>query len=253
MKEQYDKFFSKLFLLTIDHPWCVFVILLIITVLAGFQLPKTRVVTDLRSLLPYDEVYINDEQIRNTFNIRDFIIIGIKNEKNIFNAESFKYIKGLIDKIELLEGVIKVRSLLSEDNIRNTPDTSLNISPFLKRIDSKSISESEEQIRNFEAVQGIYVSNDFTMTAILVEIDDDADKSSLYFQIKRILEKYPPENAEQIYISGMPVFEGVLGDYMLRDLMVMIPIVSIVVIVFMFFTYRSFLLVAISSVMIFVV
>lgn len=253
MKRQFEKFFMKLFSFIIDHPWGVFAVLLISTILAGSQLPKIKIVTDIKSLLPYDEVYINDERIRNTFNIKDFIIIGVKNEHSIFNVKSFEYIKALIDKIELLDDVFKVRSLLSEDNIRSTPDTSLSISPFLKSIDSKSIKDSEKQIRNFEALQGIYVSNDFTMTAVLVEIDDDADKSSLYFQIKGILEESPPGNGDEIYISGMPVFEGVLGNYMLQDLMIMIPIVSIVVIIFIFFTYRSFLLVAISSIMIFVV
>ena len=253
MKRFIDAFFARLFSLIIDHPWWVIAILLVITLLAGSQLPKIKIETDLKSILPYDEVYVNDERIRDTFTIKDFIIIGVKKDKKLFNDRTFEYIKKLVSKIELLDGVYKIRSLFSEDNIRNTPDGILNISPFVKEVDSESIKDSMEQVKNFESVQGIFVSKDFTLTAILVEIEDGADKSSIYFEIKKMLDKDPPQNGEEIYLSGMPVFEGVLGDYILQDLMVMVPIVSLIVILFLFFTYRSFLLVGLSMVMVIVV
>ena len=253
MKRFIDAFFARLFSLIIDHPWWVIAILLVITLLAGSQLPKIKIETDLKSILPYDEVYVNDERIRDTFTIKDFIIIGVKKDKKLFNDRTFEYIKKLVSKIELLDGVYKIRSLFSEDNIRNTPDGILNISPFVKEVDSESIKDSMEQVKDFEAVQGIFVSKDFTLTAILVEIEDGADKSSIYFEIKKMLDKDPPQNGEEIYLSGMPVFEGVLGDYILQDLMVMVPIVSLIVILFLFFTYRSFLLVGLSMVMVIVV
>ncbi len=253
MKRFIDAFFARLFSLIIDHPWWVIAILLVITLLAGSQLPKIKIETDLKSILPYDEVYVNDERIRDTFTIKDFIIIGVKKDKKLFNDRTFEYIKKLVSKIELLDGVYKIRSLFSEDNIRNTPDGILNISPFVKEVDSESIKDSMEQVKDFEAVQGIFVSKDFTLTAILIEIEDGADKSSIYFEIKKMLDKDPPQNGEEIYLSGMPVFEGVLGDYILQDLMVMVPVVSLIVILFLFFTYRSFLLVGLSMVMVIVV
>ena len=253
MKKLFDYFFTSFFSLIIDHPWWVVAILLVITFLAGLQLPKVKIVTDLKSILPYDEVYTNDERIRDTFTIKDFIIIGVKKDQRLFNTRTFEYMRDLIGKIELLDGVYKIRSLFSEDNISNTPEKSLDISPFVKHIDAESMNDSMEQIRDFEAVQGIFVSKDFTLTTVLVEIEDTADKSKIYFKIKKILNNDPPQNGEQIYLSGMPVFEGVLGDYILQDLMVMIPIVSLIVIVFLFFTYKSLLLVGLSLIMIIVV
>ena len=253
MKNLFDEFFIRLFSWIINHPWVVISLLLIITISAGLQLPKIKIVTDLKSLLPRDEIYENDERIRDTFNIKDLVIIGVQNKKSAFNTDTFEYIKALIDKIELLNGVYKVRSLFSEDNISNTPEKSLIIAPFVKKVDSKSVEYSMEQIRDFEAVQGILVSKDFTLATILVELEDDAEKSRVYFDIKKIIVEEPPENEDKIYISGMPVFEGVLGDYMLQDFIVMIPIASIIIIVFLYLTYRSFLLVGISLIMIFVV
>ena len=234
MKRLIDDFFVRLFSLIIDHPWWTFVPLFIISILMGSQLPKITLLTDLKSLLPYDEVYINDERIKDTFTIKEFIIIGVRKDDDLFNTKTFEYLKELTNKIELIEGVFKVRSLFSEDNIRSTPEKSLDISPFVKNTDSDSIKDSVEQIRDFEAVQGIFASKDFTITTILVEIEDTANKSRIYFDIKKILDKDPPLNGEQIYLSGMPAFEGVLGDYILQDLMVMIPIVSIVIIVFLY-------------------
>ena len=253
MKKFFDEFFIRIFSWIINNPWVVISLLLIITISAGLQLPKMKIVTDLKSLLPRDEIYKNDERIRDAFNIKDLVIIGVKNKKSVFNTDTFEYIKALIDKIELLNGVYKVRSLFSEDNISNTPEESLIIAPFVKKIDPKSVENSMKQIKNFEAVQGILVSKDFTLATILVELEDDAAKSRIYFEIKKTIVEEPPENEDKIYISGMPVFEGVLGDYMLQDFLVMIPIVSIIIIVFLYLTYRSFLLVGVSLIMIFVV
>ena len=161
MKRFIDVFFARLFSLIIDHPWWVIAILLVITLLAGSQMPKIKIETDLKSILPYDEVYVNDERIRDTFTIKDFIIIGVKKDKKLFNARTFEYIKKLVSKIELLDGVYKIRSLFSEDNIRNTPDGILNISPFVKEVDSESIKGSMEQVKDFEAVQGIFCFEGF--------------------------------------------------------------------------------------------
>lgn len=82
MKNLFDGFFIRLFSWIINHPWLVISLLLIITILAGFQLPKVEIVTDLKSFLPRDEVYENDERIRDTFNIKDLLVIGIKNTKH---------------------------------------------------------------------------------------------------------------------------------------------------------------------------
>lgn len=221
----------------------------VITVFAGWQLPELRIVTDLRSNLPYDEVYLSDERIRDEYNINDFVVVGVRKEEELFNVKTFEYLRMFVGKIELLDGVSKVRSLFSEDNIRSTPEGILDISPFVKEINTESLRYSASQVKNFEVIQGILVSKDFTFTAILVEIESTADKSDIYFGIKKMLNDTPPQNGEQVYLSGMPVFEGVLGDYIFRDLKVMIPVVSLIVILFLFFTYRSLLLVGVSVIM----
>ena len=253
MNKSSNDFITRLFALIIDHPWWVLLPILLITILAVLQLPKIKFLTDLKSILPYDEVYLNDKRIKETFDIREFMIIGVKNDENLFNPTTFEYLRKLIDKIEILEGVFKVRSLFSEDNIKNISEDSLDISPFIKGIDVKLLKDSVEQVKNFEVIQGILVSDDLTLTTILVELEEDADKSRLYFKIKNIFKATPPPHEEKIYLSGMPVFQGVLGSALSQDLLVMIPIASIVIIIFLYFTYRSILLVGISLIVVFLV
>jgi predicted RND superfamily exporter protein len=198
-------------------------------------------------------VYLNDKRIKATFDIREFMIIGVKNDTNLFNPTTFKYLKGLINKIELIDGVFKVRSLFSEDNIKSISEDSLDISPFIKGIDAELLKDSVEQLRNFDAVQGILVSNDFTLTTILVELEEDADKNRIYFETKEIFKASPPPHEEEIHLSGMPVFQGVLGSALSQDLLVMIPMASIVITIFLYFTYRSILLVGVSLIVVFLV
>ena len=248
-----DALAMRFFSLVIDHPWWVIALLVVSTAAAGLQLPKMRILTDLRSLLPLDQVYRDDEQIRDTFGVKDYIIIGIQTSPTVFTPSTFAYVRKLLDEIEAIEGVIRVRSLFSEDNIGAGTDGSLRIAPFMAGTDPRSVQQAREQVEQFAAVQGLFVSQDMTLTTLLLEIQEDARKSELYFEIADILDKMPPPDATRLYISGMPVFEGVLGDYMLEDFVFMIPIVAVIVIVFLFFTYRSLLLVGLSFIMIFLV
>ena len=243
----------RLFAFIIDHPRWVLALLLVATVVAGLQLPKLKLVTDLKSLLPHDSIYENDERIRDTFLIKNTIIVGLVSERDVFTVTAFTYLKNLIAAIEPLDGVFTIRSLFSEDNISATPERFLDISPFLKRLDAQSIEQAKQHIRNFSAVREIFVAEDFSAVTFLVELEDSADKSGIYFAIKNILAAAPPPPGSKIVISGMPVCEGVLGNYMLDDFILMIPIVAAIIIVLLYCTYRSVLLVVLSFIMIFVV
>ena len=244
MKRSFEDCPRRLFCAILDHPWRVILALAALTLLAGSQLPKMRVLTDFRSHVPMDKVFKDHQRIRATFDIKDILLVGITREQGVLDPGTLKYARDLADDLGRIHGVHKVRSLFSEDNIRDTPD-GLDISPFLKGLDAASVKALKEEIRDFPATQDFLVSKDRTCTAILVELEDNADKNRICAEAKRLIKERPPGDSERIYLSGLPVFETVLGHYILRDLLVMIPIASGVIVLFLFLAYRSFLFAAI--------
>ena len=243
-----DAFFAAV----IDHPWLVLAAVAVVTLLAASQLPRTRVVTDLRSLIPRDDVYLDDAEVRKTFGLRDYVVVGVVREEGVFHEETLRHARRLAEEVAGVEGVLKVRSLFTEDNIRDT-SAGLRIEPFLHEINAASVEAARQAVLAFPAAQGILVSQDATCTAILVEIEDDASKSAVSFAIQDVLRRVPSPGGTEVHISGLPVFEGVLGDYVLRDFIVMVPITMAVVALVLFAACRSVLLVAVSLVEVIVV
>jgi predicted RND superfamily exporter protein len=209
--------------------------------------PGTRIVTDLRSFIPRDEVHRDDRSVRKTFGIRDYVIVGVVREEGVFNVPTLRYVKALGEDFGRLEGVHKVRSLFTEDDIRSTP-SGLRILPFLRTVAPESVAEARSAVRSFPAVQGTLVSPDLTCATLLVEIEDGADKRDVVVGLRRAADRHSPPAGLSVHLSGLPVFEGVLGDYVLRDLLVMVPIVAVVVVCLLWLAYRSPVLVAVSVV-----
>jgi len=237
------RFFARI----IAHPYRVVGAFAVLTVLAAWQLPRVRMDTDLRAYLPHDETYLDDHRIRETYDVRDTLIAAIVREPTALDVPTLRYARAVAARIEELDGVHRVSSLLSEDNIENTPE-GLEIAPFIEEVTEASVAALRRKIAGFPAIHGIFVSQDGTCIALIVEVQGDADRGRIYHEIERISEEEESPEGTQVYLAGMPVCEGVLGEYMMRDLAVMMPAVIVVVVLLLFAAYRSWLLIVVALV-----
>ena len=237
----------------IAHPYRVMGVFAVLTLLAGSQLPRLRMQTDLRQLLPRDSVYTSDQQIRQTFRIHDSIFVALVREPTILDVASLQYVRDISRRIALVDGVFRVRSVFTEDGIENTAG-GIESTPLIKDVDAASVQRLKEKLDDFPALSGILVSKDQSCLALIVEVTDDSDKARLTHEMERVTTRdLPPPDGLHVYLAGMPVNEGFLGDYIMRDLMLMLPIVFLMVMVTLYLSYRSFLLVAVAVVEVLVV
>jgi len=154
-----DAFFAAV----IEHPWLVLAAFALVTLLAASQLPRTRVVTDLRSLIPRDDVYLDDAKVRRAFGLKDYVVIGVVREEGVFHEETLRHVRRLAEEVAGVEGVLKVRSLFSEDNIRDT-SAGLRIEPFLDEINAASVEAARQAVVLALAALGIrqvYIQDSF--------------------------------------------------------------------------------------------
>ena len=81
---------------SIKHPWLIVFFVLLMTVGFVLQFPKVRFDNDPENMLSEDEyVRVFHNQVKNTYNLYDFVIVGIVNEKHpdgIFNVNTLKRI-----------------------------------------------------------------------------------------------------------------------------------------------------------------
>lgn len=138
--------------------------------------------------------------------------------------------------------IIKVTSLANMDNIISENDQ-LDVSPIYELAPQTpgEIKRIREKVLSNDLFSNIFVSGDERFTSIIIEIgipDDQTDERyRLYQQVKDILKNQIP--GEQIhYVAGFPVVAGALGEVMQQDTRRLFPLVLIIVIACLFFTFR---------------
>ena len=63
---------------SINHPWIVIALVVVITVFFAFQLPKIKIDTDPENMLEANEpVRVFDHEVKEEFGIYDFIAVGV--------------------------------------------------------------------------------------------------------------------------------------------------------------------------------
>ncbi len=237
----------------ISHPYWVMGVFAVITLLAASQLPRIRLQTDLRELLPRDKTYVDDERIRETFNIHDSIFVALVQEPTVINVPAMEFMQKLVRRIEGLDGVYRVRSVFNQDDIEKTSAGIAN-TRLIRNVDAQSVERLKERLRNFKALIGVLVSKDQSCLAMIVDVKSSTNMSVLVHAIQDAAEHGPARPpGVKVYLAGMPVNEGVLGDYVMRDLNLMLPVVFLVVMITLYLSYRSFTLVGVALVEVLVV
>ena len=236
----------------IGHPWTATLTLVLVTAALAAGLRHVRIAADLKLLIPRDEVYLRDEAVRDAFGIRDQVIVGIVRDDGVFHPDTLAYAKSLAGFIADIDGVVRVRSLFSEDNIRGE-GSRVDIAPFLDAVTADAAEAAARAVAEFPGVQGVLVSADQTCLALLAEIEDGADKPGVCRDIQHAIDNGAAPGGTEVHISGMPVFEGVLGDYIMRDVLLMFPLVTAMIALCLYAAYRSGLLVVLTVVEILVV
>lgn len=79
---------------SIRFPWIIIGLAVIMIIGFGTQFPKVRFDTDPENMLAKDEpIRVFNNQIKAKFNLYDFVIVGIVNDKNpdgIFNVKTLE-------------------------------------------------------------------------------------------------------------------------------------------------------------------
>ncbi len=241
-----------LFRRIVRHPWSALILLALVTVLLGAQLPKTRMETNIEEMLPKGmDAYINKKRLEKLFNAADMVVIGILNERDpngIYNPHTLALVDELTRWLRTRKefrtiGLSDLLSLSTIKDIRGTNE-GMEVERFMPSPprDAAGIARLKQRLADNGIYMGTIVSRDGKGTLIVVR--PDPSYVGRYHEIHALLKRKLAEIAarggpERLLVTGRPIIEGVFGIYMPRDMQHMQPLILGLLVLLLALSFRN--------------
>jgi len=228
----------------IDNPYWVLGIIAAITVFFAFQIPRitmdSRVEVMLRHDHPSVKVFIENEE---SFEPYADVIVGMLHT-DIYNPASLGKLHAVAQEIQQIKGIKKVTYILNAKNIQGS-ESGLDVAPFFKDGSVPStpseVAQLKARVASWDIFSGSLVTRDGRGAAMSIVLDSTIETVHIipiYFTIADILKKH--EGPEKFFISGTKVLEALQSHYMIKDLIFLPPLVTVVLLISLFFFFRNF-------------
>ena len=235
------------------HPWLIITIVAVITVFFGLQLPKAELDNNNLRFVPHDDPALKTSQwIDSMFGSSFFILIGLERQYGtVFEPEFLNLIRDYNNAIQDIPIVKSVTSLINSDYItsdNNGVDDAIVVEKLVNSDFSGTPQEIEElkrRLLSWDMYEKALYSDDFTATQILIPLTISSDEASSkivtehILQIRDIAHKIFDDSAT-VYVTGMPVIVTTVNEAMNTDLKLLIPVVTLVVLLILFFSFHGF-------------
>ena len=232
---------------SVDHPRTVLVLVLLLTLAFGSQLPRIRTDTDPKNMLPITSpVRQYNDQVEGWFGLHpDVLVVGIESAGGIFTPETLGRIARLTEAVLRLPGVI-ARDVVALPTVNDVTvaDGALDARPILGRVprEPAEADQLRRQVLGNALLVNRLVSADGKTTAIYIPIEKSANGKTLAEEIRRITAK--EAGPERYYIAGDPVARDTFGGEMFRQMGLFSPLAGMLMCAMLFFMFRSWWLVA---------
>ncbi|MFP3090914.1 MMPL family transporter [Treponema sp. TIM-1] len=229
------------------HPWLITAAIGIITLFFALQFPRMELDNNNFRFIPKtDQARLTSEYIDDTFGSSLFILVGLERKYGtIFDAQFLSRIKEYVRRIEEIDLVDPVNSIISTDYITGSGDTILVEKLVGENFSgtAEEIAELKQRLLSWNLYERALVSDDFTATQIMVPMDipmDEAGRPDVvenFIKIRDLAREMFAGSAE-VYVTGVPVLSATVNEAIQADLILLVPLVIIVVLLVLFFSFR---------------
>ncbi|MBU2966374.1 MMPL family transporter [Amphritea sp. 2_MG-2023] len=234
--------------LSMNRPKWVFLGVLLLTLIAGLQIPSIQVDTDPENMLPADNpARVFHDHVKERFGLHDMIVVGVVNNaaQGIYNPQSLSELHQLSDAIVQMKGVISqdLMSLDRVDNITQEGPGSIRFEWMMKQVpqDQAGIDQIRASVERLPLLNNTLVSGDGKAAGIYVPIAQKSESYRISGLIQTEIDKLSGNNA--YYISGLPVAEDTFGVEMFLQMAISAPLAGLMIFILMWVFFRSFLLI----------
>ncbi|MDR2803980.1 MAG: MMPL family transporter [Treponema sp.] len=245
----------------LKKPVIVIATAVVITVFFAAQLPHAELDNNNMRFVPYnDKARLDSAWIDDTFDSSLFILIGLQRKfGTVFDAEFLSLIHDFSEKVEEIDIVGSIDSLMTTDYISGDEETIFveNLVPDDFTGTVEEIAELKRRINSWNIYDNSLVSDDFSATQIYVPLTITAENSSApevsasFLKIRDMAQEQFDSFAE-VYVAGIPVVSSAINEAMSADLKYLIPLVIIVILVIVYLPLKRlyFVIMSLLSVLI---
>ena len=228
-------------------------IIIVITVFLGLQLPRAQLDNNnIRFLPDKHKAKIISEFIDDTFGGQVMILVGLERPyRTVFEKSFLERIRRFAQAVENVDYIKSVNSIMSTQYITGDSE-SIVVSDLVPEDFSgteEEIAELRRRIASWDLFRNSLVSDDLSATQILITLDvltADCTRPEVNRSIDIIREIASDifSGEAEVYFTGQTVINDIINKSMIRDNIVLIPLVVIVVLAMLFLSFRRFTFVA---------
>lgn len=211
---------------------------IVITLLMLLPLTKARINPNLMDYLPDDiEARLDNEKLEEVFGKYDPILLIFKGD-DVLSAQMLERIEAINNELKYSDLVDEVLSLFETKYIRGENGAML-VDPAVRFI-PETDEEREllrQELRENPLAYKLMVSDDFKYTSIIINANEGVSDDEIFGFIYSTLTNNPGD--EPVYINGLPFLRFEIQRKAIRDLAILMPIGLIVMLVFLFISFRE--------------
>jgi uncharacterized protein len=227
---------------SINHPWIVIGLAVVITAFFAAQFPRMTIDTDPQNMLPADEpVRVFDQQMKEEFDLSDFIAVGVVVEDGAFTPAVLNRVYAITEEILDIEGVIAddVMAPSTVDDIKQGPGGLIVISTLMDEPveNSETALAMHRRIVDNPILRGKLASDDGSTLAIFIPIESKKMSHRIAGEIKDITARLGGN--EQYYIAGLPMAEDSFGAEMFGQMAYSAPAAGVIIMLLLLVFFRQ--------------
>ena len=221
----------------------IIIAILAVTLLTLIPMRNLTIDGSIKAFMPQGEkVNIINDFIEDEFGSIDPILVSMEvNDETIISEEYLIVLKAITSKLEALPLVLEVISPVNVDYIESS-EAGISIVPLMSNSESNiDVRRIKERILSWKDIYiGTIISNDSKLAQIIIRYNEDLlpdERFELFNQVKSLVHEYE-DSRWKLSIAGRAVMEEEIRNYVVKDLSLILPMVSIIILMVLFISFR---------------
>jgi len=197
------------FIFRFRYPLCAVIVAGFLAFLPSVNL--TEIDNDISMWISKDDpIFQTYERFREEFGGQRTLLIALRSDR-LFTPESLEFIRRITADIERVETVDRVQSLSTANIVRSDDEETLEVEPLLDdTLDAAAAARVRQRALDDPLLRGDLVSDDGTITAIVVSFDEDRIdevRSGVMGRIREIVDSRLPQEMQAFYNGSLEISE----------------------------------------------
>lgn len=243
------KIFNKIISLQILYPFRFLIVISLITIFSIIQLFFLKFDFTIENLFPE-----NDQEVEQYYSFRD----EFGREDNIisltYNCDDPFLLKNYLENKKITQNLSKINGISNILSISNL-GIELNISEINlpdENLTQKQLNEIRNYIFKYSIFTNNLISEDGTITSIILEVDESFNDHPGRLKIMKDIENIIDNSNWDWYETGIPVLRTKYVQYMIGDFIKFFPPVTIILLLVLYMMFKSMKIVLLPILTVFI-